>query len=163
MMEAKQNGGLGYIDKAFTAYGEIMSSCNRGMLENINRANKGELFVLHYLSERNAQVLPSELSAALNASTGRISAVLASLERKGQIERDIDKTNRRNILVTITEEGLKRAETEMKEIRRKITHVFTEMGEADTAEFIKLTKEFWELMQKYMSQSHDETGRADGG
>ena len=162
-MEAKQNGDMGYIEKAFVAYGEIMSSCNRGMLENINRASKGELFVLHYLSERNAQVLPSELSAALNASTGRISALLSNLEKKGQIEREIDKTNRRNILVTVTEEGHKRAETEMKEIRKKITHVFTEMGEADTTEFIKLTKEFWGLMQKHMSQSHDGTGRTDGG
>lgn len=82
---------LDYAEKAFAAFNEIMSSSRKDMVENINRANKGELFVLHFLAVRNTEVLPSELSTALQASTARISALLGALEKKGQIVRDIDK------------------------------------------------------------------------
>ena len=141
-----------YINGAITAFHEIMSNNKKDMLENINRANRGELFVLHFLAERDAAVLPSEMSAALHASTARISAVLGVLEKKGQIERNIDKNNRRNILVTVTEAGRERAETEFREMQNGMASVFTEMGEADTSEFIRLMKKFFTLSQKYMSE-----------
>lgn len=150
MVSGNEENSLSYAEKAFVTLNEIMSKKQNDMLENINRPNKGELFVLHFLSMRKTAVIPSELSAALNASTARISALLGNLEKKGQIVRDIDKSNRRNILVTITEEGRKRAETEMKEIKSLMTRVFIDMGEEDTAEFIRLTSQFFELMQKYL-------------
>lgn len=150
MVSENEKNTLSYAEKAFITLNEIMSKKQNDMLENINRANKGELFVLHFLSMRKTAVIPSELSVALNSSTARISALLGNLEKKGQIVRDIDKSNRRNILVTITEEGRKRAETEMKEIKSLMTRVFIDMGEEDTAEFIRLTGQFFELMQKYL-------------
>ena len=152
MSMKEDKNSLNYADEAFVAFNEIMSSSQKNMLENVNRANKGELFVLHFLSKRNTEVLPSELSIALRASTARISALLGALEKKGQIERDIDKSNRRNILVTITPIGRERVKTEIKEIQTNITRVFTDMGEANTAEFIRLLKQFTELTQKHMSR-----------
>ncbi len=150
MVSENEKNSLSYAEKAFVTLNEIMSKKQNDMLENINRANKGELFVLQFLSMRKNAVIPSELSIALNASTARISALLGNLEKKGQIVRDIDKSNRRNILVTITEEGRKRAETEMKEIQSLMTRVFIDMGEEDTSEFIRLTSQFFELMKKYL-------------
>ncbi len=150
MVSENEKNSLSYAEKAFVTLNEIMSKKQNDMLENINRANKGELFVLQFLSMRKNAVIPSELSIALNASTARISALLGNLEKKGQIVRDIDKSNRRNILVTITEEGRKRAETEMKEIQGLMTRVFIDMGEEDTSEFIRLTSQFFELMKKYL-------------
>ena len=142
---------MNYIEEAVISFHEIMSNSQKDMIENINRANKGELFILHFLSMRLTPVLPSELSAALQASTARISALLSALEKKGQIERDIDKSNRRNILVTITEAGRMRAETEMNEMQQCMARVFTDMGKADTIEFIRLMRKFFELGQKYMT------------
>lgn len=152
-MSKKDDGNsLSYADKAFITFHEIMSSKKNNMVDNVNRASKGELFVLHFLLMHKTEVLPSELSAALGASTARISALLGALEKKGQIVRNIDKSNRRNILVTITEAGRSRAEAEMKQIQRSMTQVFIDMGEADTAEFIRLTSKFFELLQKYMPE-----------
>ena len=141
----------GYVTNAIVKFNAIMSNCQKDMLENMNRANKGELFVLHFLSLSNTAVLPSELSAALNSSMARISALLGSLEKKNQIERDIDKSNRRNILVTITETGRERAEAEMRYIEENLARVFIEMGETDTAEFLRLSEQFFGLMQKHIS------------
>lgn len=150
-MSAKEHGNnLGFADKAFITFNEIMANKENNMIDNVNRANKGELFVLHFLSKHKAEVLPSELSAALGASTARISALLGALEKKGQIVRDIDKSNRRNILVTITEAGCNRANADMEQLRCGMTRVFNEMGESDTEEFIRLSRNFFELMQKYM-------------
>jgi Transcriptional regulators len=147
MVPEKNNSD--YAKKAAIALSEIMSNNKKDTFENINRANKGELFVLHYLSMQSAAVIPSELSSALSASTARISTLLRNLEKKGQIERDIDKSNRRNILVTITEAGREHAETEMGKLQKSMELIFIEMGEKDTAEFIRLTKCFFELSEKY--------------
>ena len=139
-----------YINAAIAAFHELMSNSQKNMMENINRTNKGELFVLHFLSMRHTAVLPSDLSAALQSSTARISALPGALEKKGQIVRDIDKSNRRNILVTITEAGRERAHTEMNEVHQTMNRVFAEMGETDTAEFIRLMRKFFGLGEKYM-------------
>lgn len=144
-----------YIKEAIISFHEIMSNTQKEMVDSINRANKGELFVLQFLSMRDTAVLPSELSTALQSSTARISALLGALEKKGQIERDIDKSNRRNILVTITEAGRIRAQSEMEEMERGMSQVFADMGEADTVEFIRLMRIFFELGQKYMSCAQD--------
>lgn len=139
-----------YAHRACLVFQEIMSSSHRSMLEKMNRANKGELFVLQFLAMSHTAVLPSELSAALGASTARISALLGALEKKGQIVRNIDRSNRRNILVTLTPAGRSRAEIKMRQMQEGMTSVFTEMGEADTAEFLRLSEKFSVLMQKHM-------------
>jgi len=140
-----------YATQSATKFKHLMANNEKDMLENLNRANKGELFILHFLTNRGSEVNPSELSAALKSSTARISALLGSLEKKGQIERNIDKNNRRNILVTITDAGRERAELEMKELDKALVNVFSDMSEADAAEFLRLTEQFHKLMHKHMS------------
>lgn len=150
MANGKEESKLGYVKEAAASFNEIMANSQKNALDNFNRPHKGELFVLHFLELRSAPVLPSELSAALQSSTARISALLGALEKKGQIERDIDKSNRRNILVTITAAGRRRIEREMREMRGHLIRIFTEMGEADTAAFLSLTRRFFELFQKHL-------------
>ena len=128
-------------------FGSLIASTPKDMFESMNRANKGELFVLHFLSVKGETVTPSELSAALSSSTARISALLNSLEKKGFVVREIDKSNRRNILVMVTEEGRAYAETEMTKIRERMAYVFTEMGQQDTEEFLRLTEKFLTIMK----------------
>ena len=142
-----------YIEDAVISFSEIIAGGQKNVMENFQRAHKGELFVLQYLSSRNAAVFPYELSAALQASTARVSALLGALEKKKQIERDIDKSNRRNILVNITDAGHERVKTEMRIIKESIYLIFSEMGETETAEFLRLTQRFSELAHKHMSHN----------
>lgn len=152
MENISKNNDLEYVEKSVKSLQEILSSNKRDLLETINRTNKGELFVLQFLTMHDKNVLPSELSTALQSSTARISALLGVLEKKGQIVRKIDKNNRRNILVMITEDGRKRVETEMSEMKNKMSQVFIEMGKKDTEDFIRLAHIFFEIMQKHFSQ-----------
>ena len=145
-----ENVPEGYIEEAGAVFGELIAGNRKNMLEDFNRANKGELFVLHYLALNKNETFPSELSAAMHSSTARISALLGVLEKKGQIVREIDKNNRRNILVTITDAGRDRIKRETDKIKTSITGVFSEMGEKDTVEFIRLFRKFVEISRKHM-------------
>jgi len=90
------------------------------------------------------------LSEALNSSTARISAALRTLEKKGQIHREIDTTNRRFILVTITEEGRERIRANMQRMQNHLIQVLTVMGEKDASEFVRLSTRFFEIAQRTM-------------
>ena len=72
---------------------------------NINEGMRGEGFVLQYIIRRGGNVLPSEISGFMDISTARMAAALNSLERKGLITRRIDPSDRRQILVDLTDKG----------------------------------------------------------
>ena len=130
---------------------EIITQSQWNMIEDFGRANKGEHFVLQFLAMRNQESLPSELSAALKASSPRISALLGTLEKKGYISRRTDRSNRRNVLVNITDEGRRHIQSKTREMDDILTHVFLDMGEEDTKEFIRLNKCFFKALQKQMN------------
>ena len=137
------------IEEAVSVFDELMSSRGHGnILEQLGRNEKGELFVLRYLNSCVKQALPSELSEALRSSTARISAVLRTLEKKRQIQREIDTTNRRNIIVTITDEGRKRIMEVEGQMKKNLAQIFSEMGEDDAVDFIRLLKKFHEIAGK---------------
>jgi len=143
-----------YVEKAVEEFRRIMrEKMKNNAADDINRENKGEHFVLHYLSEKGEEVSPSELSVALQSSPARVSALLKTLEKKGKIERHIDVSNRRNVRVLITKDGDIEAEAEMKKFRDIFAKIFIEMGEQDSAEYLRLLERFHELSHKYFQES----------
>jgi len=146
--------GTTYIEKAIEDFRDIMSKRKSGSLDQIMREQKGESFVLHVLSGK-AEMLPSELSSALGTSAARISAVLGTLEKKGLVVRQIDLNNRRNILVSITDNGRKRVKIEKRKWGKTLEQVFLEMGEEDTQAYLRLSNQFFELMQKHLKDFDD--------
>lgn len=60
--------------------------------------------ILAYL-EKHVDAHPSDMADSLNVTRPNIAANLRNLENKGYIERAIDKDNRRQIHVTLTEKG----------------------------------------------------------
>ena len=143
-----------YVEKAIEDFREMMSKRKSDSFDQIMREQKGESFVLHVLSSK-AEMLPSELSSALGTSAARISAVLGTLEKKGLVVRQIDLNNRRNILVSITDDGRKRVEVEKRKWGKTLEQVFLEMGEEDTKAYLRLSNQFFELMQKHLKDFDD--------
>jgi len=147
------------IEEAVASLGEIMSSSRVNMIEQMSRSGKGELFILKYLYDKDANgtdVIPSEISNVMQVSTTRISAALGALEKKGQIHREIDTNNRRNILVTITEEGRKRTVSEMQKIQEQMVKVLAKMGEHEAVEFIRLLNLLFDTVdQMYADNEFD--------
>ena len=130
---------------------DAMMSQRKCMAE-FHRSGKGELFILKYLMAKDSPALPSEISDALHLSTARISAALGALQKKGQITREIDPTNRRNILVSLTAEGRRRIEIFIKQMRGNLMAVLEEMGEEDAKEFVRLMGRFSEIAERRMTE-----------
>ena len=105
----------------------------------------GEIFILDYLERKNGTVLPGELSAMMRDSSARTAIALRNLEQKGYIERDIDKTDRRKILVSITDEGRDLAREGREAALNRMKHIVDELGEEDAGEFIRIAGRIAEI------------------
>lgn len=136
-----------FEQSAFELEGLFLNN-RKNAIDHMGRGGKGELFILNFLCGKDYPVLPSKISDAMRISSSRVSAALGALEKKGQIAREIDRKNRRNILVTITDAGRERSRSNTLLMRNMMTGVLTEMGEADSAEFVRLTKRFFEISAK---------------
>ncbi len=145
-----------YVKEAIAFFNDLMAQNQQNAMDNLSKMNKGEHFVLQYLIVKNKEINPSELSDALQSSTARISALLGVLERKGQICREVDKSDRRNILVTITEAGRQRIESVIDKMNGLTARIFLAMGEKNTREFLRLSKLFSANFQKVMAEKHDD-------
>jgi len=119
-----------------------------GAFSRLEKSNKGENVVLKFLSRMDAPTSPKHLAESLNLSSARIAVVLGGLEKKGQIIRNMDPTDRRRILVILTDKGKKAAKAEKKEMCDRMIRVFECMGEEDTKRFIELTAKFIDYSRK---------------
>lgn len=99
---------------------------------------RGEKFILNYLLHSNTTVIPSDISSSMETSTARTAAALNALEDKKLITRDINKDDRRQILVSLTDEGRQLAESYEKEYLQKGARLFEVLGEQDAKEFLRI-------------------------
>ena len=115
------------------------------MQQEMAKGAKGEPFAVQELY-RKGPLTPSQLAASMKTTTGRVSALLSALEKKGQITRESDPDDRRVVHVNLTEAGRERAERQRESMREAICWIFSQMGERRTREFIDLTDEFTTYM-----------------
>ena len=95
---------MGFEQEALDELIEHMRGRGAVMQERLAHSTKGEPLVLHELAVHGTRT-PSQLAAVADTTSGRISAVLASLEKKGFITRTTDPNDRRVTLVNMTDAG----------------------------------------------------------
>ncbi len=105
----------------------------------------GEMFILNFLVNLQADSMPSELAAAMNTSTARVAMALKSLESKGLIRRRIDEEDRRKVIVSITEEGSRMVLAERQEMRDRMVSILNELGEKDAREYIRIVERITDI------------------
>ena len=138
----------GYVNDSIAILEKILTSDNFSVFERITRISRGEIFVLKILLFNNGTSTPTEISEAMKSTKGRISAILNSLEKKGFIGREIDKDNRRNIIVTLSDSGRDYVVKELRECYRIVAHIFEELGEEDSNKFVELIERMFHLMNE---------------
>ncbi|MBQ2886732.1 MAG: MarR family transcriptional regulator [Alphaproteobacteria bacterium] len=137
-----------YINDSIATLEKILTSDNFSAFERLTRVSRGEIFVLKILLYKEGTSTPTEISEAMKSTKGRISAILNSLEKKGFISREIDKDNRRNIIVTLSDSGRDYVVKELRECYRIVAHVFEELGEEDSNKFVELAERVFHLMNE---------------
>lgn len=141
----------------------ITAVFKRGKAEMMSRFNihsQGETLVLGYLAKRaGTQILPSEIAKFTRTSTARITTILNNLENKQLVTREMSKTDRRKILVAITDKGQSEADAIRAEACDYLARIFEEMGEERTESFIENFNLFLEIGIRF-SKEDDE--KAEG-
>lgn len=115
----------------------------------IHDSMKGETIILHILEHQGGSVQPSELSSSMDISTARIAAALNNLERKGMITRRIDTSDRRRILVDLTDAGKAQAEAQRQELLEHTVRLLSLLGEEDALAYVRITGKMADLASQF--------------
>lgn len=111
----------------------------------LDESLQGEIFTLLYINERKTQVLPSQISEEMSISTARVASILNNLENKGYIDRQIDREDRRRILVNLTENGQVQADKHHDMVIGLTARMLELLGEEDALDFVRITGKIAEL------------------
>jgi DNA-binding MarR family transcriptional regulator len=131
------------LDALFLEFEHMISKIKA--FDIFSKIEKGELFVLKFLNDKSGKITPGRIGAALGSSPARISGALCALEKRGEILRLIDKDNRRQVLVEITDKGKCRVAEVLLEMKSVFFSVVEEMGIESVKSFIELASSFFEV------------------
>lgn len=84
----------------------------------------------------------------LAVTKASVSQMLASLEKRGLLVRQIDPTNRRNLIVMLTSEGIERLRQKEFQVERRLRELLAELGETDALQFITLINKMNTVLSK---------------
>ncbi len=132
---------MGFERESFDKLMKVVWGKKSQMQQAMSRDSKGEPFIIRELGHKGSQT-PSQLAASLKATSGRISTLLAGLEKKGLVKREIDPNDRRIVHVSLTDQGKEVDKRQREDMCNAICWIFSQMGERRTREFVDLTEEF---------------------
>lgn len=115
------------------------NSCPRHP-DDVSTSMRGEMAVLRLLDNEKRRLTAGEISKLLNMTTPRIAAVLKGLEKKGMIERGGDESDRRRVLVTLTEKGNAFCQARKDAVVTRLAMIFEAIGPEDTRAFIRVIR-----------------------
>ena len=111
----------------------------------------GEFYMMKNILEnsqdaKNTYVL--DIQDNLYVTKPAVSQMLNSLENKGYIKREINKSDRRKIVITLTEDGKKILEKMQNNVDNVIGEIILRFGEEDTEQLIKLINRFADISEQ---------------
>ncbi len=93
--------------------------------------------IRHNSLESKSNIDLTHVQKSLFITKSAISQMLGVLEKKGYINRDIDKANRRKLIVTLTEKGENALKCVEDVFDRRIERIIKQLGKEDTEQFIR--------------------------
>ena len=123
-----------------------ISSSQMRVHKRVSKVAKGELFVIVYLGRHGNVAYPKDISRAMDASTARIAAILNHLQTQGFITRTVDSCDNRQIIVTLTQDGVRRYEKCRADMLSFVKSMLLSMGEDDAREYVRLQKKLVQII-----------------
>jgi len=158
IFQFKKIMGSGFMDTALMrASGSMQRAqmnqhAQKQYAENKNNINMSELFLMNVISDNTSDseknICLSEVRGYLSVSKAAISHMLGSLEKKKFINREIDKNNRRNLIVTLTPKGRKVLINKYDEFSGRLEKVINHLGENDVNQMIAIINRMIEIKNK---------------
>ncbi len=115
--------------------------------------SKGEFFTLEMINKytesngNNGGICVSDIAKGQKISTSAISRMLRQLEEKGLIIRTVDKTDRRNTYVTLTDLGNEKRLSAASYLNKFVEKIIIRMGDQKISQLIELINEMSDIME----------------
>ncbi|WP_394924678.1 MarR family winged helix-turn-helix transcriptional regulator [uncultured Robinsoniella sp.] len=119
--------------------------------------SQGEFFALEMLrkfQQRNGDsrgVIVSDLARSLRVSPPAASRTLKNMEEKGLIRREVDKNNRRNTYVYLTEKGMESRDMASKAMEDFTGRIMKRMGDENVEMLISLIQKMTTIMEEELA------------
>lgn len=111
-------------------------------LEKYEHVKEG---TIRYLFEHECVATPAQLIEFFDFSHARLTKILGDLEAEGCILRCNDASDRRRVIVHLTDKGLERAVKKRREMLSRMTAVLMELGEEDAMHFVRIVTKLQRL------------------
>lgn len=98
-------------------------------------------YIANYIDEHpNGEVLPSDISKALNITNPRVSSILNNLEKKGYVEREFSTVDRRKVYIHMTENGTSYIASIFLKTKSIFDSIVSKIGEDDARELVRILR-----------------------
>lgn len=136
---------------------EILAGlCNSPNFWSLQKKMKGACFLLEYLMENDGVGTPGKLAELLHVSGARITAMLTALQAKHFVERRVDLCDKRRVTVHLTDSGRAFVEEVRAQVFSFADGVCETLGEADTAQLIRIAKKLLDAERTTPAQPRQE-------
>jgi DNA-binding MarR family transcriptional regulator len=131
-----------------------------GMDLDINKLdiNMVELAFMKNISENDIDsdenVCASELQNFLYITKAAVSQMVGALEKKGYLNRDINKQNRRKITLTLTPKGQDTLKYMEESFDKLLTKIISQLGEDDTKQFVRILNRFADIIDELKNENN---------
>lgn len=106
----------------------------------MSKMMRGEVFLLNYLAAHDNRAYPKELSRGMVVSTARIATILNHLEKQNLIIRTPDVKDNRQVIVTLTDAGLRVTQEYRREMLKNLVKMLEILGPEDAREYVRIQK-----------------------
>ncbi|WP_342756024.1 MarR family winged helix-turn-helix transcriptional regulator [Kineothrix sedimenti] len=143
-----------------------LNEIQEDLIRTVNRFRKMRYeFLFHDISKREFEMLMVmerflrenddrkgiyvwELAKALHISSPAVSKMIRALEERGYAGRDVDKEDRRNTYVYVTDKGKEAGKKSKEKMDKIMRRVVIRMGEKNMKEFITLCNLLEDIMEE---------------
>ena len=117
--------------------------------------------MLDILSSIEGEAYPTDLCRIMGVTTPRITIILNTMEKEGLIERVVSSSDRRRIIVTLTEKGKERIRKRDQENYLFFEKVYEKLGQEDTEALLRSLEAMAEVYEQAYSNMRQ--SRKGGG
>ncbi|MBO5004170.1 MAG: MarR family transcriptional regulator [Clostridia bacterium] len=138
---------MNYNKKAEEIF-ETLTKRKKYIGELSSNISQGESGVLLYLLNVKSNVSQSELSEKLGVTMPRIVAVINTLQKKELIEKNVDSTDKRKSIISITNKGKDNIIKKKEDAIKFIENVIKELDEQEIEQYIAISKKIERISNK---------------
>lgn len=102
--------------------------------------SKGEMATMLYLVIESDYAIVGDIASRINLSSGRMAAVLKSLEKKGLIQKKHSDEDRRKIIVFSTPNGQKLVKDHSQIVFHRMLNLLKFLGDEDARHYVRINK-----------------------